>query len=200
MGARIPHVHLTVAGGEPTRAERGARHYGTGVRIRHGSEMWTWVYRGQVHYSPISRYPRRSELAQGITNWSYAWKAQEFVIDTIARPDDRRAFHTALQTAIGLMELVAELYATPHSVANTPVKHICSQWLLGSLLDLEERFHIPGFRLDGERWMCIDWPEWHADWRREGNEVPQLRPTMDGVRVAPRRQRHRLQDDSAADS
>jgi hypothetical protein len=35
---------------------------------------------------------------------------------------------------------------------------------LASLLDLEERATLPGFRQYGETWAAIDWPQWHADW------------------------------------
>lgn len=48
-------------------------------------------------------------------------------------------------------------------MARTPQRHAAAVGLLGLLLDLEERAALPGFRLDGERWDCIDWPEWHAD-------------------------------------
>jgi len=83
-------------------------------------------------------------------------------MDTIFR-DELSTFQEAIDIAIARVSAVAEVYAEPHLMARTPARNENAQWLLGALGDLKERSHIPGFRIDGERWMCIDWPQWHAD-------------------------------------
>jgi len=168
----LPRVIRRMAGDEGGWWERRRRlAYG----VRSGRWCWSWRADGQRHYRQLDSYPRRSELAAGLTRWSEVWRAQEHIIDTLEHPDNTRMFQDALSWAIARVDVAADMYAIPHLAVRAPARLAASSALLAALLGLEERSRIPGFRLWGERWACIDWPEWHADFAAKLYRPAQLK-------------------------